>query len=299
MKHKSVLAVFLAIAVVLSMAPLSVFALWVNDKATETEYRTFQCNNSGGSIEVCFYDDAGELMNFYRDDERFVVDKISLKDEYEKEGLQDAYSTLYVYEEVVTIVYPVRMFGHLEVKVNAVSGYTFSRFTDVTCGCYAAIEETNGIYTLPQETVPFISAVFDEDMDETLLNYIPAVTNPDLSITLNGAPVYTDVPPYIENSRTMAPVRSISEALGAKVEWNSESRVVTISSGDGTVISLTIGDAVMTITKPETAPVPVTMDVSALIKDDRTFVPVRYIAEALGLAVDWNGATRTVILTNN
>ena len=120
---------------------------------------------------------------------------------------------------------------------------------------------------------------------------------------LNNFDVISEVPPYIENSRTMVPVRFVSEALGAKVDWDSTAGLVTVKGNDGTTIKLLIGDVNMSIEKPNTTNTTnttntVIMDVAAGIKDDRTFVPVRYIAEALGLKVAWDSSTRRVLFTN-
>ena len=115
----------------------------------------------------------------------------------------------------------------------------------------------------------------------------------NLTISLDGTKVTTDVAPFIDaNSRTMVPVRFISEALDAEVEWNGNTRLVTVTKG-ATIINLTIGsNQIITNGKADT------MDTAAIIVDGRTFVPVRFIAEALGLAVGWDGATQTVILTS-
>ena len=113
-----------------------------------------------------------------------------------------------------------------------------------------------------------------------------------MTITLNGKPVATDVAPFIDsNSRTMVPVRFVSEALEAKVGWDGNTRLVTVTKGP-IEIKLTIGSNIITVNGKAT-----TMDTAAITKDNRTFVPVRYIAEALGLKVGWDGVTRTVILT--
>ncbi|GBF77317.1 hypothetical protein PA598K_05861 [Paenibacillus sp. 598K] len=52
----------------------------------------------------------------------------------------------------------------------------------------------------------------------------------DEKIVINGNPIATDVPPQVIKGRTMVPVRIISEATGARVEWNQQSRRVTVSS---------------------------------------------------------------------
>jgi len=114
-----------------------------------------------------------------------------------------------------------------------------------------------------------------------------------LKILLDGREVVPDVAPFVDsNGRTMAPVRFISEALDAKVYWSPSAQTVTIRR-DTTVISLAIGSAQITVDGKTTA-----MDTAAVVKDGRTFVPVRYIAEALRLSVDWDGEANAVILTS-
>jgi hypothetical protein len=126
---------------------------------------------------------------------------------------------------------------------------------------------------------------------------LPETNNQALiTMTLNGRAIKTDAPPYIENGRTMVPVRFISEALGADVAWDGSVGLVSITANDGTLITLNIDDVNLTIMKSGLAEI-VSMDVPATIREGRTYVPVRYIAEALELSVDWNADKRTVILT--
>jgi hypothetical protein len=60
------------------------------------------------------------------------------------------------------------------------------------------------------------------------VNDAPNPTNE--KIVINGNPIHSDVPPQIINGRTMVPVRVISEAAGASVEWNQQNRRVTVST---------------------------------------------------------------------
>ena len=113
-----------------------------------------------------------------------------------------------------------------------------------------------------------------------------------LSVSIDGKAVATDVAPFIDaNSRTMVPVRFITEALEAAVAWNEVTQTVTVTKGADTII-VVIDSQTLTVNGAA-----VGMDTAAMIKDGRTFVPVRYIAEALGLNVGWNSATQTVLLT--
>jgi len=116
-------------------------------------------------------------------------------------------------------------------------------------------------------------------------------------MTLNNQIIKADALPFIENGRTMASVRIISEELGADVKWEASKRLVSITPNDKTLITLSIGNVNMTIVKEDKMET-VVMDVPAMIKDNRTYVPLRYIAEALGLSVNWNAYMRMIMLTN-
>ena len=104
------------------------------------------------------------------------------------------------------------------------------------------------------------------------------------SISVNGNLAQKDAAPVIQNSRTLVPIRFITESLGGKVDWNGITKTVTLTI-DGREIKMTIGK---TLEKYGVAPV---------IIDGRTFVPVRFVADELGAAVAWDDATKTVTIT--
>jgi len=115
-----------------------------------------------------------------------------------------------------------------------------------------------------------------------------AASAPPVTVLLEGEPLEMSVPPVIVDNRTLIGVRFIGEAVGGTVEWDPVSRRVTVVSPGGTVV-LTIGDPVALVNGQ-----PVTMEVPAQLVADRTMVPLRFIAEALGCTVEWDQATRTV-----
>ncbi len=122
-------------------------------------------------------------------------------------------------------------------------------------------------------------------------NYVSVKVNGEFI----GAP---DAIPYIdENNRTQIPVRYVSEALGAEVEWIGETRTVLITKEDQ-IISLTIDSKKIELMDSEgTVTRSINMDTAATIKNSRTFVPVRFVSEALGQKVEWDGTNRVVIIT--
>ncbi|MGM9935886.1 MAG: stalk domain-containing protein [Candidatus Ornithomonoglobus sp.] len=100
---------------------------------------------------------------------------------------------------------------------------------------------------------------------------------------------YDNVVPYIENDRTLIPIRAIAEGLGLEVSWDEAERKVTI---DGkSKIVLTIDSALAEVDGES-----VELEAAAHIVDDRTFVPLRFISENMGTEVEWDETTRTVTI---
>lgn len=105
--------------------------------------------------------------------------------------------------------------------------------------------------------------------------------------------VKMDVAPFIENGRTYVPVRYLSNALGVTDEnigWDERARLVTLAEPGFPKVELTIGNK--TIKSDGQAR---QMDVAPVIRDARTFLPARFVAEALGYQVDWDAANQVVI----
>ncbi len=114
----------------------------------------------------------------------------------------------------------------------------------------------------------------------------------DVIVILDGAKLEFDVPAQIINDRTFVPLRVIFEAMGAEVEWDGDARKVSAVKGD-TTVEMTIDSTVMSVNSQE-----ITLDVPPQIVDDRTLVPARAVAESFGAEVEWDGDTRTVIITS-
>lgn len=137
-----------------------------------------------------------------------------------------------------------------------------------------------------------------------------------------------EAPPFIENDRTFIPVRKVSEALGAKVLWASDGNKQTIIIIlDSIVIRLVVGERNMSIWRnvpdanlemwrtesinisPEKLDewnnngLPITetkiLDVTPQVLSDRTYVPIRFISEALGKKVGWDNEESTAYIWTN
>jgi len=110
-------------------------------------------------------------------------------------------------------------------------------------------------------------------------------------VVLDGQTLNFDVPPTVENDRTMVPLRAIFEALDAEVNWDDATQTVT-ARRDNTELKLAIGG------KAFKNGTPVNLDVPAKIINGRTMVPLRFVSETIGCQVSWDDATQTVSITN-
>lgn len=109
-----------------------------------------------------------------------------------------------------------------------------------------------------------------------------------VKVEVDGKLLTFDVQPVIIEGRTLAPFRGILEAIGARVNWDSETRTVTAVKEELT-IKLTIGSNIAYQNDKQ-----IILDVPAQIIAGRTIVPVRFIGESLGAKVSWNEAARLV-----
>ena len=104
--------------------------------------------------------------------------------------------------------------------------------------------------------------------------------------------IFPDQQPFINTAnRTLVPLRFVTRALKGKVDWFSDTQTVKIEHPVGTIL-LTVGESFAYKNKEKVA-----FDTTAIIKGDRTMVPLRFISECLGAHVYWNSSKRKVFIT--
>lgn len=153
-------------------------------------------------------------------------------------------------------------------------------------------------------------------MEETTVKL--QIGNPYASV--NGVqklidPANSNVAPIIQNDRTMLPLRFIGESFGLEVDWQPFFQWATLKKDD-LYITITIGENEASVWTPDyqreleaagwdfgemsegVYPLKdIPLDSPAVIIEDRTFLPVRFISEEMGLNVEWNAETREVTIT--
>ena len=149
----------------------------------------------------------------------------------------------------------------------------------------------------------------------------------ETNVTVDGEPVtFTDAKPFVDkNGRTMVPLRPVADAMGIKVEWDkrAETAVFSETYEDGREgfgydvngkavygeivymsLSFTVGSPeVKILGKVEKENGEMTaitdsfkMDTEPVVKDGRTYAPLRYMAQSFGYDVGWDKETKTVIV---
>ncbi|MDU5947387.1 MAG: stalk domain-containing protein [Paenibacillus macerans] len=109
-----------------------------------------------------------------------------------------------------------------------------------------------------------------------------------IAIELDGKPLVPEVPPVLVNGTVLVPIRDVFETLGAKPAWDGENKTVTAAK-DGTTLVYRIGEREAQLNGHTLA-----LAVPGQIADGHTLVPLRFVSEALGSEVEWDGAGRTV-----
>ena len=99
--------------------------------------------------------------------------------------------------------------------------------------------------------------------------------------------------PLIKNGRTLVPIRAIIEAFGGKVGWEEHTKTAVLTIDDDCA-KLTIDSTVAYFNNKKEK-----LDVAPVIINDRTMLPVRFIAESFNLGVAWDEKTKTVFIVKN
>ncbi|MDO4270884.1 MAG: copper amine oxidase N-terminal domain-containing protein [Eubacteriales bacterium] len=166
-----------------------------------------------------------------------------------------------------------------------------------------------------------------------------SAANGDIHVTVNGGAVaFTDAFPFVdENDRTMVPLRAVATVLGCEVGWNSAAQVACtdfhvivpgqleneeifgvpglqtfsddfrlrlfFQEGQNEIAyehtEIWSGGTLKETMDASIDPGAFTIDTAPVIKDGRTYLPIRAVAEMYGYKVSWDGSTNTVVIEND
>ena len=123
---------------------------------------------------------------------------------------------------------------------------------------------------------------------------LTALADDGIMVFLNGDIVdFKDQTPVISEGRTLVPLRGILEEMGAKVDWDGDTRTATVIYGDITT-NITIGEKALYKNDEK-----IDLDVPAQLINSRTMVPIRAISESFGVKIGWAGDIRGVVISTD
>ena len=121
-----------------------------------------------------------------------------------------------------------------------------------------------------------------------VLKYENVLPKDNIKVLFNNEYLSYETPARVINDRTMIPFRYTLEKMGAKVEWIDETKEILVNGGE---IRLQIGSDKAYVNGEE-----YTLDTPPFIENDKTLIPIRFVAEKLGCSVDWVQESQTAVI---
>jgi transglutaminase-like putative cysteine protease len=115
-----------------------------------------------------------------------------------------------------------------------------------------------------------------------------------IRVILEDEEVAYDVKPQIVDGRTLVPMRLTFEKMGLEIEWDPVEQRITGKSEYFSIV-FEIGSRRVFIDND----VEKILDVPAMIIDNRTMVPLRFLTESMGYNVVWNGTSNLILLSKS
>lgn len=242
---------------------------------------------------------APEVNDFRLSDNQLLADRYKeltkgprfIQNRYD-ENTNFAYNQI-VYGKVFSSIADFYTYSHIYGEdVTETSYYIDGNFVGsskkMPFACYADLTMySNGEHTLKVVSVGSKGTTSEKEYTINIQN----TSDGDITVIMDNSTVEFDQKPVVYNNRTMVPMRAIFSAMGANVNWNQDTQTVTGRKGD-TTVSISIGGNVISINGKD-----IPLDTPAILLGGRTLVPVRAIAESFACDVGWDGASKTVTIS--
>jgi cell wall-associated NlpC family hydrolase len=140
--------------------------------------------------------------------------------------------------------------------------------------------------------LPFVLAGLAFVVCSAVVPHVAEAAEPPRTF-LDGREISFDVPPEIVSGTTIVPVRGILTPFDATFQWYQSTHTAVVTRGS-TTVELTVGSKTA---KVNGVPKPLTQPVQLI--QGRTMVPLRFVAETFGFAVNWDPATRSIYVSDD
>lgn len=123
---------------------------------------------------------------------------------------------------------------------------------------------------------------------------IATAASPQTKLVFNGQDITAEIPYRVINGRVYLPLRALTEEMGAYVSYAD--KIIQLTYND-TIITLPLDAKVATIIYPGKQPENIALDAPAHLWDSKTYVPLRFMAEAIpGWQISYNAPQKTVFI---
>ena len=174
----------------------------------------------------------------------------------------------------------------LELKIANLNKSMLEVRSELTKSKKALKEKIMNTYTEEEQTkLAEIIATLEEDKDISVLPY--------QNVYAKEKEIKFDTPPIIKEGRTLIPIRALATAYGFEVSWDEETNEVTLTK-DGNKIQLRINSREAYVNGEK-----IELDVPAETYNSRTVIPLKFVAEKMGLNVDWDEETQTIDISDS
>lgn len=143
-------------------------------------------------------------------------------------------------------------------------------------------------------TFTFMGCAAGNETASSNIEIILQINNPNMTVNGLKKPIDAeDTSPVIVNDHTLLPVRAVIEEMGGDVQWNNDTHQVTLRYNNDE-IKLTIASATAQLNGAMQM-----LDTAPMIINNRTMLPIRFIAESFKFNVDWEPSAQTITITKN
>jgi hypothetical protein len=195
------------------------------------------------------------------------------------------------------LVYGTSYNGTYQYKTSLKPGVHSYYFSISTPHYTVWLPPDSGVWGTTQRITHFNGPFIDDRTNVTSTTIELQVMND--KYLLNGKTNFMDMPPIIKNGRTLLPISYVVSALGGKSSWDPQAQKVTVtmpktSSATGITIEMQIGSPIAYLNGTKRYIDAVSHDVTPLLANSRTMVPLRFVAEAVGATISFDNSSKVI-----
>lgn len=302
---KKIISLLAAVTILLSTSVTS-FARWIENKNMGI---TFNISDSWEQLDGQMYFVYNEYADRIEDINIFTIDSLLANsskgiDAFNESDLKEICDNMYSNSELADYLSS----SNNNIYVTITTDSIITKYEYYNGVKYYRYEKAYTAHAYGYEDQPFYDTVFltakngklyfieyGRSTDANNFRDVAALLDSisfasgEIKIEIDNKRIYPDSSPMIVEERTLVPIRAVAEEMGYRVSWDGVNQIVTMTDGY-TTLEFQINNYIAL----KNGYKEISLDVPPVIFDDRTYLPLRAVAEAMDADVNWDGNTRTV-----